>query len=831
MTPDQPLAALAGLLEHRILPPAKKATKTTSAMCGARDPNQKTGVDGFGDEGFILADSVLAYRVDFENLETATAPAQRVFVTDQLASSLAWDTLEFTEAGFGDYRVSIPASSQYYATTVPVDIEGRSFEVDVELSFNAQTGEITVVFQSIEPGTELPPDVFAGLLPPEDGTGRGQGFFSYTVDPLPNLPTGTEIRNIALITFDINEVIATNQVDPFDPLQGTDPTKEALNTIDAGAPTSSVLTLPQQTEDTLFLVQWSGVDDTGGSGLAVYDVFVSDDGGPFQVLLNGTTDTSVTFNAEPGHAYGFYSVATDHVGNRQPTPAAAQATITVGIPNGPPSLTSAAAVSVAENQTSAIDVQATDPDGETENGGGLTYRLSGGADQGLFSINADTGVLVFNSAPDYESPADFGGDNVYNVQVTVTDAGGLTDVQDVAVTVINANEAPEITSSGSASTPENTTFAIDVQATDPDGETENGGGLTYSLTGSADAALFSIDPNTGVLVFNSAPDYENPADVGGDNVYNVEVTATDGGGLTDVQGIAVTVTDASDNAAPSVTSAAVVSVAENQTSVIDVQSTDPDGETENGGGLTYSLTGGADQGLFSIDVDTGLLTFNSAPNYENPVDAGGDNVYDVQVTVTDSAGLTGALHIAVTVTNVDPSTPIDVDFAPNAVPEGAEIGTAVGVTASSSDPQGPAVQFSLTDDAGGRFAIDPHTGVVTVANGLLLEGPATYIIEVRASDGAGGMSTASFNIEVTKVAPQATLAVVNVTEAGGGGQVSVELQDVIDPSPSDSHRFSFALAEADLADTFAAGSASYQATFDFPANSVSVLYAQRAGQR
>ncbi len=159
--------------------------------------------------------------------------------------------------------------------------------------------------------------------------------------------------------------------------------------------------------------------------------------------------------------------------------------------------------------------------------------------------------------------------------------------------------------------------------------------------------------------------------------------------------------------------------------------------TVDGGGLTYSLTGGADAALFSINPNTRVLTFNSAPNYENPVDAGGDNVYDVQVTVTDTAGLTGALDIAVTVTNVDPSTPIDVDSALNSVPEGAEIGTAVGVTALSTDPLGPAVQFSLADDAEGRFAIDPHTGVVTVANALLLEGPAAYIIEVKVAEASG----------------------------------------------------------------------------------------------
>ena len=50
-----------------------------------------------------------------------------------------------------------------------------------------------------------------GFLPPEDGTGRGNGYFAYLVKPKPGLPAGSEIRNVARITFDYQETIATNQ--------------------------------------------------------------------------------------------------------------------------------------------------------------------------------------------------------------------------------------------------------------------------------------------------------------------------------------------------------------------------------------------------------------------------------------------------------------------------------------------------------------------------------------------------------------------------------------------------------------------------------------------
>ena len=201
--------------------------------------------------------------------------------------------------------------------------------------------------------------------------------------------------------------------------------------------------------------------------------------------------------------------------------------------------------------------------------------------------------------------------------MTVTDSDPLTDSQDIAVTATDvAAEAPTITSSASVSVAENQTAVINVASTDPDGDTE-GAGLTYTLSGGADQALFSIHAGTGVLSFTSAPDYEAAGDTGTDNDYEVTVTVTDSAALTDSQDITVTVTDVSDNTAPTITSdgggdIAGVDAAENQTAVTDVQSTD-DADSE-GSGLVYSISGGADQALFSIDAASGVLTFDSAPD-------------------------------------------------------------------------------------------------------------------------------------------------------------------------------------------------------------------------
>jgi hypothetical protein len=94
------------------------------------------------------------------------------------------------------------------------------------------------------------------------------------------------------------------------------------------APTSSVNPLPAVSPPS-FTVSWSGQDNPGGSGVASFDIFVSDNGGAFVPFLTGTTQTSAVFNGQPGHTYAFYSVATDFDGNREATPSAAQASTSV----------------------------------------------------------------------------------------------------------------------------------------------------------------------------------------------------------------------------------------------------------------------------------------------------------------------------------------------------------------------------------------------------------------------------------------------------------------------------------------------------------------------
>lgn len=300
-----------------------------SQTVGSRDPNAKTGPAGAGSANFIIGDQPIPYRVDFENDSTATAPAQFVTITDPLSSNLDWSTFEFTEIAWGDTIIPVPAGSKQFQTVQSMTYNGVTFDVRVNAQFNPATGIANVAFSSIDPLTEVPPAVSIGFLPPEDDTGRGQGHFSYLIHAKSNLVTGTAIRNVATITFDVNAPIATNQRDPHDASQGTDPTKEALVTIDAAGPTSNVTPLPSFTTNPTFNVAWTGHDDTGGSGIAYYDVFVSTDNGPATLWLGHTTSTSASFVGSLEHTYRFYTRATDAAGHLEAAPSGFDASINV----------------------------------------------------------------------------------------------------------------------------------------------------------------------------------------------------------------------------------------------------------------------------------------------------------------------------------------------------------------------------------------------------------------------------------------------------------------------------------------------------------------------
>ncbi len=439
--------------------------------------------------------------------------------------------------------------------------------------------------------------------------------------------------------------------------------------------------------------------------------------------------------------------------------------VTVGnLNDSAPVVVSPATATVAENMTGVVyTVQATDAD----NLGSLTYSLSG-TDAALFKIDTATGAVSFKDAPNFEAPADAGADNVYDIQVIVSD-GTLSGALAVGITVTDVaentiNTPPTITGGDRVeiSLDENTKAVTTIMSTDPDA----GEVATYSITGGADASLFSIDTQTGALAFIAAPDFEQPNANGGpaDQKYEVLVRATDSHGEFDEQLVTVNVANVNDNA-PVFTSDVAVSVAENATGpVYHAQATDAD----NLDPLTYSL-GGADAALFNIDSATGAVSFKATPDFEHPTDNGGNNTYEVTVTATDGK-LSTDQSVSVAVTNVV-EAPTDLLLSNSSIREFPADDALVGlVQFEKPDAAVTGGTFSLADDAGGRFTIRGNEIHVSRSALLDFEQSSTHEISVIATDSQGNTLVKTFTITIGDINPEVlTGSVGNDTLYGGAG--------------------------------------------------------------
>ena len=370
--------------------------------------------------------------------------------------------------------------------------------------------------------------------------------------------------------------------------------------------------------------------------------------------------------------------------------------------NSAPVITSAAALTSPENRLTVGTITATDANVDP-----LTYAIVGGADAARFTIDAQTGLLRFVSAPNYEAPADADGNNVYDLIVSVSDGIAPAVTQAITVTVTDrAEDGSGSSVFGSTDAPTTTVtndptdyelgmrFTANVAGTITElryfrgaadaGDTDT---RVLNLWNAAGALLGSVtvtsaagesDWQVGVLStpiaieagatyvvsygttqnYAATANYFGTAHSGPDGVLTagaasgVFAAGTPGAFPTatynatnywaDVTFVPGTVT----NVAPVITSGAAFTSPENRLTVGAITATDA-----NANPLTYAIAGGADAALFTIDAQTGLLRFVSAPNFEAPADAGGNNVYDLTVSVSD--GIEPPVTQAITVSVAD----------------------------------------------------------------------------------------------------------------------------------------------------------------------------------
>ena len=255
----------------------------------------------------------------------------------------------------------------------------------------------------------------------------------------------------------------------------------------------------------------------------------------------------------------------------------------------------------------------------------------------------------------------------YSLTVSVTDNGDeegnsdntADDTINVTVSVTGANEAPTIIGEDEIDYPETSTLEVeDYEATDPENDS-----VTWSLKEVDDYDDLSIDPSTGVLTFDSPPDYEDPQNT--DNQYLVTVVATDAEDNSSELDVTINITPVNDP--PVITydgneGDQTIPFAENGTGdVATFVATDQENDS-----IGWSLdTDDVDAALFSI-TNAGDLKFLSPPDYEDPKDQSPYNSYVITVEASDNTN-EAVMRVTVNVTDVDEDPVVTGDTGPSVV--------------------------------------------------------------------------------------------------------------------------------------------------------------------
>ena len=275
--------------------------KHNSWGVGSKDPNDKCGPVSESGSTWFSDRKEFTYVINFENDSEATAPAQQVWVTDTLDLNVFdINSFEAEILKMGGRIIETPAEQQNFTWTVDMRPD-MDLITKVTLTLDKSKGIATWYFKSIDPNTgELPTDALAGFLPPNDDEGSGQGLVMFTIKLKEGLADDVVVANLASIVFDNNEAILT---------------PEWVNEKDIVPPTSAMLQ-PANSAGVVEL-KWEGEDNPGGSGIYCYDVYMKQDNSDYEMILGRTTATSTPFTIVEGVNYSFYTIATDHAGNRE----------------------------------------------------------------------------------------------------------------------------------------------------------------------------------------------------------------------------------------------------------------------------------------------------------------------------------------------------------------------------------------------------------------------------------------------------------------------------------------------------------------------------------
>ena len=326
---------------------------------------------------------------------------------------------------------------------------------------------------------------------------------------------------------------------------------------------------------------------------------------------------------------------------------------------------------VAENAAAGTVVAtlgASDPDA----GSSFTYTITDPS--GKFEVVGDEIRVKAGASLDHESAA------AHQLQVTVTDAGGLSHTETLSIGVTNVNEAPiDLTVSG-GTVAENAaagTVVATLGASDPDA----GSSFTYTITDPS--GKFEVVGDEIRVKAGASLDHESAA------AHQLQVTVTDAGGLSHTETLSIGVTNV--NEAP-----------------IDLTV-----ERRHGGGERGGRHGGGDAGgqrsgcrvelhLYDHSIPPASSRWSATRSASKPAPASTTRAprrISCSVTVTDAGGLSHTETLSIAVTNVN-EAPIDLTVSGGTVAENAAAGTVVATLGATDPDAGSSFTYTLTRSLG-----------------------------------------------------------------------------------------------------------------------------------
>ncbi|XP_047462295.1 LOW QUALITY PROTEIN: protocadherin-16-like [Mugil cephalus] len=381
-------------------------------------------------------------------------------------------------------------------------------------------------------------------------------------------------------------------------------------------------------------------------------------------------------------------------------------------------------------------LQVTARDKDQGPNGDIRYSLLKGKNShsDWFSIDPVTGIITTATALDFESePAP-------SVTVVATDGGrppmSSTAKVDIVLQDVNDNTPVFSSSFYNASIKENTpagTCFLEVSATDED--RGSFGTIVYTLgSGSGSTAApahFTINKETGQLCTSTTLDRDE-----GQDKFDLTVTATDGGGLSSVARVRVSVVDINDNRPTFYPVLYTVSLSTHSapgTSVVKVTANDPDfGEN---GRVTYRTVPGGGSNFFTLNKDTGVISLSRSLHGK------ANTVISMVISAEDGGGLTAPVNARVNVSVVAGSVASPVFEQAQyffTVPEDVLRGTAVGVVrAATKTGVSKGIFYSISSgDPDGYFTVDSASGTIRTALPLDHETCSSLDLEIQARFGS-----------------------------------------------------------------------------------------------